>query len=100
MRLCNPILEKLFECYDVVCDFGGHMAFQGAYNLFENYINFWGEVKQNNKDGKRAIAKLRQNGLYGKFGMSKSSQITHFENVDSKFTIVNDNVEVTGDGVY
>ena len=76
------------------------MAFQGAHNLFENYINFWGEVKQNNKDGKRAIAKLRQNGLYGKFGMSKSSHITHFENVDSKFTIVNDNVEVTGDGVY
>ena len=100
VRLCNPMLDKLFECYDVVCDYNGHMAFQGANNLFENYINFWGEVKQNNKDGKRAIAKLRQNGLYGKFGMSKSSHLTHFENVDSKFTIVNDNVEVTGDGVY
>ena len=100
VRLCNPMLDKLFDCYDVVCDYNGHMAFQGAYNLFENYINFWGEVKQNNKDGKRAIAKLRQNGLYGKFGMSKSSHITHFENVNSKFTIVNDNVEVTGDGVY
>ncbi|MGN1013506.1 MAG: DNA polymerase, partial [Clostridia bacterium] len=76
-RLCNPLLDLLFECYNVYSyELGGHMAFTGSHDLFKNYIDFWSEVKKNSTGANRAIAKLRQNGLYGKFGMSGSNEIT------------------------
>lgn len=46
-RLCNPLLDLLFECYNVYSyELGGHMAFTGSHDLFKNYIDFWSEVKR------------------------------------------------------
>lgn len=88
LRLCNPLFEMLFQDYDVRCyKLGGHFAYRGAYHLFDNYINFWKEVKQTSTGAKRAVAKLRQNGLYGKFGMNGEKREAFFKNDNGKFTI-------------
>lgn len=91
LRLTNVLLDLLFENYNVhAFKLGGHIAFRGANNLFKNYIDFWSEVKKADrieKSAKYSTAKLRQNGLYGKFGMSCSNEITHFKNNDGVFTI-------------
>lgn len=100
-RLCNPLLDLLFECYNVYSyELGGHMAFTGSHDLFKNYIDFWSEVKKNSTGANRAIAKLRQNGLYGKFGMSGSNEITEFENKDGIFTINHLHDEYVSDNIY
>ena len=100
-RLCNPLLDLLFECYNVYSyELGGHMAFTGSHDLFKNYIDFWSEVKKNSTGANRAIAKLRQNGLYGKFGMSGSNEITTFENKDGIFTINHLHDEYVSDNIY
>lgn len=100
-RLCNPLLDLLFECYNVYSyELGGHMAFTGSHDLFKNYIDFWSEVKKNSTGANRAIAKLRQNGLYGKFGMSGSNEIIEFENKDGIFTINHLHDEYVSDNIY
>lgn len=88
LRLCKPLFELLFECYNVKSyKLGGHFAYRGTYNLFDNYIDFWKEVKQTSKGAKRATAKLRQNGLYGKFGMNSEKKESFFNNDEGKFSI-------------
>lgn len=101
LRLCNPLFELLFECYNVKAfELGSHMSFQGSYDLFKNYIDYWGAIKKNETGAKRATAKLRQNGLYGKFGMAGLNEITEFQNVDGKFTIIHTHDEYVSDTVY
>ena len=88
LRLCSPLFEQLFEDYNVKCyKLGGHFAYMGANHLFDNYIDFWKEVKQTSKGAKRAVAKLRQNGLYGKFGMNSEKKEAYFNNDNGKFSI-------------
>lgn len=48
---------------------GGFM-FKQHVGFFEEYINYWGEVKKNSTGGKRQLAKLMLNSLYGKFASS------------------------------
>ena len=101
LRLPTPLYELLFECYDIDSyTLGGHIAFRGASNLFDNYINFWKEVKQTSKGAKRAVAKLRQNGLYGKFGMSCENEVTNFQNNDGVFTIEHTGINYVSSTVY
>ncbi|MGM9835016.1 MAG: DNA polymerase [Bacilli bacterium] len=100
LRLCKPLFELLFECYDVKSyELGGHMAFRGANDLFDNYISFWKKVKETSTGAKRAIAKLRQNGLYGKFGMNNNDNLIEFKNDNGKFTIEKGE-EYIGSSVY
>ena len=95
------MLDLLFECYNVKSyTLGGHIGFRGSYKLFDNYLKFWKEVKQTSKGAKRAVAKLRQNGLYGKFGMSGGNEITLFENVDGVFTIKHTGETYVSNAVY
>ena len=101
LRLTNPLLELLFECYNVKSyTLGSHIAFRGSYKLFDNYLKFWKEVKQTSKGAKRAVAKLRQNGLYGKFGMSGDNEITRFENVEGVFTINHTGETYVSNAIY
>lgn len=88
LRLTNVLLDLLFENYDIPrYSFGNHIAFRGTNKLFENYLSFWADVKKNNKGAKRETAKLRQNGLYGKFGMNSNTVITLFENNDGVYKL-------------
>lgn len=101
LRLTNPLLDLLFECYNVKSyTLGSHIAFRGSYKLFDNYLKFWKEVKQTSKGAKRAVAKLRQNGLYGKFGMSGDNEITLFENVNGIFTINHTGETYVSNAIY
>ena len=101
LRLTNPLLDLLFECYNVKSyTLGSHIAFRGSYKLFDNYLKFWKEVKQTSTGAKRAVAKLRQNGLYGKFGMSGGNEITLFENVEGVFTIKHTGETYVSNAIY
>lgn len=55
--------------YDIdVHSYNGGWSFKGSKGFFDNYIDKWMEVKATTKGGKREIAKLHLNSLYGKFG--------------------------------
>jgi hypothetical protein len=76
--------------WDLYCDFydinvlayeGGWM-FKSATGLFDSYIDKWSEIKAKETGGKREIAKLHLNSLYGKFASNP--------NVTSKIPILED----------
>lgn len=54
--------EVLHGCY-----------FYAAVGIFDDYINYWAEVKQKSKGVMRTIAKLFLNNLYGKMASSDES---------------------------
>ena len=99
--LCNPLVELLFDNYDVKSyELGGHMSFEGRMGLFKNYLDFWGEVKKTSTGCNRAISKLRQNGLYGKFGSNPQSEQTLVKVVDNVWTTENTKEEFIDDNIY
>ena len=101
LYLCNPLLELLFENYDIKSySLGGHIAFRGSYNLFTNYLEFWAMVKQNSKGANRQIAKLRQNALYGKFGTSPDTDKVTINIDDDKLSLSYENDGFISDSLY
>jgi hypothetical protein len=50
-----------------VLAWGGGWLFHAAQGMFDTYINKWSAVKIASQSGKREIAKLHLNALYGKF---------------------------------
>lgn len=60
---------KLWEdMYDLeVHDISCVMHFNAVQGMFRSYIDHWSEVKANSTGGRRALAKLHLNSLYGKF---------------------------------
>ena len=101
LLLCNPLMELLFENYDVkVYNFGCHVSFQGQNNLFKNYLDFWGMIKKKSTGANREIAKLRQNALYGKFGSNGDNEITYIDVEDGKFKAINTHEEYITDNIY
>lgn len=75
LTLTRPDMELFLDQYyveDMV--YHGGFKFKGARGLFDDYINYWTDQKikagkEGNK-GKRQIAKLMLNSLYGKFAAS------------------------------
>lgn len=75
LTLTNIDLELFLENYDVYeMEYVNGWKFKGASGMFDQYIDYWTEIKiQATKDknaGLRAIAKLYLNSLYGKFATS------------------------------
>lgn len=80
LTLTNIDLEMIKEHYTLInVEYLDGYMFKGAYNLFQNYIDYWiGVKKQAEKDGNpglRSIAKLMLNSLYGKFATSGVSDV-------------------------
>lgn len=50
-----------------VLAYGGGWRFLAVKGMFNNYIEKWGKIKEESTGGKREIAKLHLNSLYGKF---------------------------------
>ena len=101
LRLTNVLLDLLFECYDIKSyELGSHVGFHGAYNLFKTYVSFWKEIKETQEGAGRNLAKLRLNGLYGKFGMCGNNEITYVDVNDGKFEIVHTHDEVISETIY
>lgn len=75
LTLTNIDLELFLDHYDVEnLQYLDGFMFRGKYGLFDAYIDYWTEQKikagkEGNK-GKRQIAKLQLNSLYGKFAKS------------------------------
>ena len=75
LTLTNIDLELFFDHYEVDdLEYIDGFMFRGIEGLFNEYIDYWTEKKieagkQGNK-GKRTIAKLQLNSLYGKFAKS------------------------------
>lgn len=71
------------EHYDItVLEWLGGWRFKSNRGFFDKYIDKWAEVKANSSGGKREIAKLHLNSLYGKFASNP--------NVTSKFPVLRD----------
>ena len=75
LTLTSIDLELFLDHYDVEdIEYIDGFQFRGINGLFNNYIDYWTEKKiqagkEGNK-GKRQIAKLQLNSLYGKFAKS------------------------------
>lgn len=75
LTLTSIDLELFLDHYDVEdIEYIDGFQFRGIKGLFNNYIDYWTEKKitagkEGNK-GKRQIAKLQLNSLYGKFAKS------------------------------
>ena len=75
LTLTTPDYELFKEQYNMDnVTFVGGWKFKAATGLFDNYINYWTAQKiKAHKEGNkplRAISKLLQNSLYGRFGIS------------------------------
>lgn len=94
LTLTNVDLELFFDHYNVY-DLNYHSGwqFKGLKGMFKDYIDYWIDekikaTKEGNK-GKRQIAKLMLNSLYGKFGVNP--------NVLSKYPVIAETGELTYD---
>lgn len=71
------------EHYNInVLSYGGGWRFYSSQGMFDKYIDKWSEIKAKEQGGKREIAKLHLNSLYGKFASNP--------NVTSKIPIIKD----------
>lgn len=71
MRLVlpSPMYELFHENYEVEEEVLNQWTFASKYGIFDQHIKHFMNIKANTKDpGERMLAKLRLNGLYGKFG--------------------------------
>jgi hypothetical protein len=84
LMVTNVDWELYNDHYDIeVLAYGNGWRFHAARGMFDAYINKWSEIKANAKGGKREIAKLHLNSLYGKYASNP--------NVTSKIPILDDN---------
>jgi len=68
MMVSSVDLELWEEHYDLeIHAFDGAWMFKAETGVFSEYIDKWMEVKRTSTGGKRALAKLFLNALYGKF---------------------------------
>lgn len=76
LTLTNVDLEIFFKHYDVsqITWLGGLM-FEGEKGIFCEYIDYWGEIKKTSKGGRKQLAKLMLNSLYGKFASSTEGEL-------------------------
>jgi hypothetical protein len=84
LMVTNVDWELYCEHYDIdVLAYEGGWKFQAAEGLFDRYIDKWSKIKEQEEGGKREIAKLHLNSLYGKFASNP--------NVTSKIPTLEDN---------
>lgn len=68
MTVTNIDWELFNDHYDIdVIEYGPGYSFKAATGLFDDYIDKWSAVKARETGGRRELAKLHLNSLYGKF---------------------------------
>lgn len=83
LMVTNVDWDLYNDHYDIdVLAYGGGWRFRANTGMFDSYINKWTEIKVKETGGKREIAKLHLNSLYGKFASNP--------NVTSKIPILKD----------
>ena len=74
MTLTMTDWQLLQDHYNLVdCVILDGCWFETESGIFDEYINYWREIKKNSKGARRQIAKLMLNSLYGKMASSKDS---------------------------
>lgn len=85
LMVTNVDWDLYNDHYDIeVLSWNGGFKFHAVQGLFDSYIDKWSEIKARETGGKREIAKLHLNSLYGKFASNP--------NVTSKIPILKDDV--------
>lgn len=76
----------LYEAhYDLtILEYGGGWRFQASTGMFAPYIDKWSKIKEAATGGKREIAKLFLNSLYGRYALNP--------NVTSKYPVLKDGI--------
>lgn len=100
MMVSSVDLALWEEHYDLdIHTYDGAWMFKADKGVFQEYIDKWMEVKKTSTGGKRALAKLFLNALYGKFATNPD--------ITGKYPIMEDNAvklvtgpEETRDPVY
>lgn len=68
MIVTNIDLELWQKHYDMeILSYNGGWRFRAFTGFFREYIDKWTKIKENSTGGRRVIAKLHLNSLYGKF---------------------------------
>ncbi len=83
--------HEFYDVYDEQVLYGCY--FETDIGLFDSYINHYYEIKMNSESGKRELAKLYLNNLYGKFATSTDSsyKVCYMEDGVLKFYPVIEN---------
>lgn len=75
LTVTNVDWELFNEHYDIdVLSYDNGFVFQARRGMFDTYINKWMNVKENSDGGRRTIAKLHLNSLYGKLATNPRVQ--------------------------
>lgn len=68
MYVTNVDLALWEDHYDLeILSYNGAWKFKGLRSFFNDYIDHWMKIKEESEGGRRLIAKLHLNSLYGKF---------------------------------
>ena len=89
LTLTSVDLKLFLNQYNVYhLEFIDGYMFRGRMTTFDEYIDHFYEIKQKESGGKKQIAKLFLNSLYGKFGsaIERINMIPYVENGEVKFT--------------
>lgn len=83
LTVTNVDWDLYNEHYDIeVLSYDNGFVFQARKGMFDTYINKWMNVKENSDGGRRTIAKLHLNSLYGKLATNPT--------VQSKYPVLED----------
>lgn len=83
MMVTNVDWQLYNDHYDItVISYGGMWRFAHTRGMFDGFIDKWMEVKAKETGGKREIAKLHLNSLYGKFASNPNVTSKHPKIVD------------------
>lgn len=85
LMVTNVDWQLFQDHYDItILAYGDGWRFRAVQGMFDKYIDKWSEIKAKETGGKREIAKLHLNSLYGKFATNP--------NVTGKVPILKDGV--------
>ena len=93
MRLTSVDWKLINDMYDVdLVSIHDVTVFDRCEHVFDKYIDGWMHVKENSTGGKRQIAKLMLNSLYGKFAsrVIHDKKVPYLEDDRVKYEFVGD----------
>lgn len=75
MTLTNVDLELFLDHYNInYIEYVKGWRFKARKGIFKEYIDKWMHIKETTKGGRRALAKLMLNSLYGKFATNPKGE--------------------------
>ena len=74
LTLTKTDLQLMLQHYNFeYLEYIDYVVYNAEIGLFDDYIDYWREIKENSTGAMRTIAKLYSNNLYGRFAMNDNS---------------------------